>query len=442
MKRTGTIAPWKDAEGRQRYRARVRLGDGSRPWIPVPDGYSEARAREFASHVQEQEDARGELLAAKQARARERARVERVACKGETSDAWAERYFDFQRESGLTDVRTKRSRWMKWISPRIGPKPIEAVTRDDIEDIRDALDAAVRAWEREGRAEDRIGGKAVMNVWSCLTSAFKAATSSKRRDLRVLTANPTLGVEPPGDAGSRKARRKPFVYPREAADVFACARIPMAWREVHACAAMLYLRPGELRVLTVGDVSLDARIVNVTKAWDYTEAEVKDPKTRNGVRRVPIEPALVPLLERLVANRAREELLLPVVSSVPDNSLGELFREHLKLAGVDRPELHEATRTHVQGNFRSWRDSGITWLAMTGLGVDRIMRRAGHDEVSTTMRYVKQAEDLGDALGVPFGPLPLSLVRSTGRSTEDPDTHAVAEIPPQPQRRARDSNPW
>jgi hypothetical protein len=48
------------------------------------------------------------------------------------------------------------------------------------------------------------------------------------------------------------------------------------------------------------------------------------------------------------------------------------------------------------------RDSGITYLAMMGLGVDRIMRRAGHDMVQTSMGYVKQAEDLSGELGAPF----------------------------------------
>ena len=63
----------------------------------------------------------------------------------------------------------------------------------------------------------------------------------------------------------------------------------------------------------------------------------------------------------------------------------------------------------MRANFRSWRDSGITWLAMLGLDVARIMRRAGHDDVGTTMGYVKQAEDLGGELGEPFGELPGAL---------------------------------
>jgi hypothetical protein len=46
----------------------------------------------------------------------------------------------------------------------------------------------------------------------------------------------------------------------------------------------------------------------------------------------------------------------------------------------------------VQANFRWWRDSGLTWLAMSGVGVDKIMRRAGHNMVQTTMGYFRQAE--------------------------------------------------
>ncbi|MCL2778279.1 MAG: hypothetical protein FWD73_09765 [Polyangiaceae bacterium] len=74
-----------------------------------------------------------------------------------------------------------------------------------------------------------------------------------------------------------------------------------------------------------------------------------------------------------------------------------------------RAELHTSTRTHVQANFRSLRDSGITWLAMSGLGIDKIMRRAGHDGIQTTMGYVKQTEDLTGDLGQPFAPLPKEL---------------------------------
>jgi hypothetical protein len=42
----------------------------------------------------------------------------------------------------------------------------------------------------------------------------------------------------------------------------------------------LYLRPGELKALTWGDVDVKAGVVHVTKAYDERTACVKPPKTR------------------------------------------------------------------------------------------------------------------------------------------------------------------
>jgi hypothetical protein len=123
--------------------------------------------------------------------------------------------------------------------------------------------------------------------------------------------------------------------------------------------------------------------------------------------------ALRPLLQRLVLGRPRTALAVPVLAAFGEDHLAEKFREHLTAAGLDRAELHATTQTHVRANFRSCRDSGITWLAMSGLGVDKICRRAGHDDVSTSMGYVKLAEDLSGTLGVPFAPLPSTLAAAS-----------------------------
>ena len=66
----------------------------------------------------------------------------------------------------------------------------------------------------------------------------------------------------------------------------------------------------------------------------------------------------------------------------------------------------------MQINFRSLRDTGITWLALAGTDLAKMPRRAGHDEPSTTMGYVKIAEDLTGSIGEPFPALPAELVPS------------------------------
>jgi hypothetical protein len=130
------------------------------------------------------------------------------------------------------------------------------------------------------------------------------------------------------------------------------------------------------------------------------------PKTRNGVRDVPIHPNLVPLLRRLVEGRQAAALLTPLVSQRREFERARSLRAHLALAKVTRPRLTENTATTMHVGFRSWRDTGITWLALAGVDVAKMQRRAGHDDIKTTMGYVKTAEDVAGLIGEPFPPLP------------------------------------
>jgi integrase len=199
-------------------------------------------------------------------------------------------------------------------------------------------------------------------------------------------------------------------YPSEASALLACRAVPLPWRETYAVAGYLYLRPGELRALTCGDVDFDAQVVHVTKAFDEGARETKAPKTRNGVRDVPIHPNLVPLLRRLVEGRQTADLLTPLVSQRSEYERAKTLRAHLALANVTRPRLTENTATTMHVGFRSWRDTGITWLALAGVDVAKMQRRAGHDNIATTIGYVKTAEDVAGAIGEPFPPLPVCLV--------------------------------
>jgi hypothetical protein len=61
-------------------------------------------------------------------------------------------------------------------------------------------------------------------------------------------------------------------------------------------------------------------------------------------------------------------------------------------------------------SFRSWRDTGITWLALAGVDGAKMQRRAGHDDIKTTIGYVKTAEDVSGSIGEPFPPPPACLV--------------------------------
>lgn len=406
-KRTGMLYPggtWPD--GSPRFRFRIRLADGSKSERrDVPQGMTEAQARMWIAGFQAEEDASGGMLGIKREKERERAQADGVACEGETADAWHARFLESRGEDRTSD---SGYRWSRWISPRIGHRPMATITREEVEAVRDALDAAILEQVKHGRARGRLSPKTALNIWATVTTAFKAACRAKQRDLRVREDNPCANVLPPERGDSR---RKEWIYPREFSTLMACVSVPIEWRELYALACFLYLRPGELYELRVRDLNLEIGDVHVTRAWDWEAREVKAPKTRNGVRHVPIPATLLPLLRRMTAGKQPDDKLVPVLEETgKERKTSETMRQHLRDAGVTSARLFADNATHMPIGFRSWRDTGITWLAIDGVDVIKMQRRAGHDTIETTMGYVKAAEDIGGLAGTPFPPLPPDLV--------------------------------
>ena len=98
------------------------------------------------------------------------------------------------------------------------------------------------------------------------------------------------------------------------------------------------------------------------------------------------------------------------------------MRAHLRTAGVTHARLFTDDATQMPIGFRSWRDTGITCLALASVDVVKMQRRAGHDTIQTTMGYVRAAEDVSGAAGSPFPELPRNLVWPndwTSSSAED-----------------------
>jgi len=128
---------------------------------------------------------------------------------------------------------------------------------------------------------------------------------------------------------------------------------------------------------------------------------------------LPIPAALVPLLKTMRGRSDGTAEVLPVLAGLNENRRAGWMRKHFEVAKLDRPRLKEESTTTMMVNFRSWRDTGITWLALMGVDVAKMQRRAGHDSISTTLGYVKMAEDLTGSIGDPFPALPAELLDET-----------------------------
>ncbi len=389
--RTGTVKLRGD-----HYDARITLNDGSRPWIHLPAGLTEKQARAKAVSLTETARKGGGVLVSKGGGG---------ASSDETFEVWAERWCKAREERGLTSVKDDRGRLRKWVFPHLGARPMVEIKRLDLERLVEELDASVRA--------ELLSWKTARNTWGVVSKMFDDACRSKTLALRVLTENPCVGIRGP-DEGVKKS--KSYLYPTEFARLVACPRVPIRWRRLFAVAIYTYTRAGELEALEKEDVDLDALTIHIYRAIDRSaDGEVKETKTNNP-RRIPIEEPLVPLLRLLLEETQGRRL----VDMPPACDLSPRLRQYLEWAGVSRAELFAGDKTRKAITFHDLRATGITWMAIRGDEPIKIMRRAGHENIVTTMGYVREAENLVAPIGAPFPPLPPELLESSAESSEGP----------------------
>lgn len=424
--RTGTLETCRDASGRKYFRGKVRLQDGSRSRVEIPEPkcYSETASRNHLEWAQEVEDTTHAIYKAKVAAlARRQANIAGAA--GESCDAWYERFKAYRRQE-VGSVDDDARRWSKWIAPHIGAKPIRTVTADDIENIRDALNAAVLAYEASGnvKGEGRLAPKTAQNIWTTLTTAMKYASTRKGpRELRVREpeGNPCRDMPPPRNGASK---RRHWLRPHQFVRFIAWLVLhDIAWAEAIAIGLYLHLRPGELHELRVKDLDLVAGEVRIRRAYDEREKVVKMPKTDEGIRTVTIPPTLLPLLERIARDGGAEDRVCPIVAALHEEARPKLLRKYLQEAGIDEPSFYVASATHIVIDFRSLRDSGITWRFLAGERVEVVQREAGHEKIETTLGYAKEVQDRRGRFGEPFPPLPSALIGPPAPSTPAAPVH-------------------
>ncbi len=316
---------------------------------------------------------------------------------------WWSTYLAYRDEHGLTSVKVM---YEAHILPVLGTKHPRDWTKADCEAVRDALDSKVKAgsWYSEDRKRIyKFAWKRAWNIWALFTSACKQASASKAPKLRVREDNPCLGVLPPNRG---KPKKKQWLYPAEFSQLLSCSSVPLRWRVMYAVLAYTYVRPSELKALQRKDIQLDVGLIDLTRAWSFEADEQKDTtKTPAGVRYIPIEAELMPLM-RTLCEAAPEPDDYLFATMPPPEDWADTFRAHLKRAGIDRQKLFEDTPTVKQITLYDLRASGITWRTLRGDDPRVIQAAAGHEKYATTEIYVRTAQVFKGRVGVPFPPLP------------------------------------
>ncbi len=396
-KRTGTI---ERAADNSRLRIRVTVSDSfgktRRPWLDIDPKFDDDAARRIAAKFSAEVDGKPWDPAQFDRRTKPSGPV--VTC-----DEYFEKLWLPSRVGKLASVSSDRGRWGKHIKPLIGDLPLSAVTSDTLRDVVEALDA--KASRGGGTGRDRFGKKTACNTWTIVSKMFGDACGSKIRDLRVLTANPALGVKPPDAPGEPE---KQWLFPSELEQLLTCHEVPLDRRRLYAVALYTYVRPGEVLAFLWGrSIDLPHRMLRVNRAYDQRAKRFNEWTKTGDSRHFAIEPLLLPLLSTMWQERRKPGLVFPLFGH-----LAEVLRADLMTAKVTRAALHVARPGAERIRFHDLRATGITYMAIRGDSDNDIRERAGHTDFETTLKYIRRGHLAlkSTGIGSPFAALPDCLL--------------------------------
>jgi integrase len=194
--------------------------------------------------------------------------------------------------------------------------------------------------------------------------------SWRRRDVGV---NPTDGLRLP----AVRCGRDRIASPAEAERLLAA--LVDTDRPLWGTAMYAGLRRGELMALRWRDVDLARGVIEVARAWDPKEHEMVAPKSKAGLRRVPIPAALRAYLTPLkLASGANSEALVFGLRDRPFSASSVAERAHRAWAAakLEPISLHECRHTFA------------SLMIAAGVNAKALSTFMGHANISITLdRY-------------------------------------------------------
>jgi integrase len=167
-------------------------------------------------------------------------------------------------------------------------------------------------------------------------------------------------------------------------------------------AAFCGLRFGEISGLTVKNIDFVRRIIHVRHSYCQHSRQLKDPKTKAGVRDVPMPRHVVALVRNWIDNHHQ------------DNEMGLAFHRTLNLGKIDginsenfhqnywRPLLNRAGLADGDSfHFHALRHFAASWMIENHMPLTEVARVLGHAKFDMTLQVyahpVNPADSLRDA---------------------------------------------
>ena len=269
-----------------------------------------------------------------------------------------------------------RQRYGKHISPLIGSRRIQDVRPEHIGEIF---------------ARQRRAGLAAWSISGTQTIISAILTFSLSRG--YIVANPLARlarIEKPRQVAQREPRRLSDEELRRL-----CSEATPRYQPIVTALAWTGLRVSEALALRWEDIDFEEREVRVRFQLD-AKGVPKRPKTRAGVRSVP----LLPLLEQTLRAHRKAQLAVGLAGGeqlVFTTATGRALDRHNVrnrgiVAAAEKAGLHDAGNTTI--TTHDLRRTFISHLIL-GLGLDpvRVAKIAGHSNVSVTLNTYAEEFD-------------------------------------------------
>jgi len=298
----------------------------------------------------------------------------------DAADLWFRSKSD-RRPSHVADLRARLD---KHILPRIGALRLDRITVGAVEKLRDDLrsggyaprtiNTIIRIIGAVFRAAIRRG-EAVSNPVERVEHAFMAARELRSSEDEGASNDDTISPDAILSPGEIRAMLN--------------AATPGLYRTLFTTAALTGARSGELFALRWGDLEIPKNgpaylYVRRTVSWARVKGEdirprYYPPKTRAGLRKIPIPAELVSTLRawKLQCPATNDELVFPATDGRPirrSNALRYGLWSALRRAGLRRVNMH------------SLRHSFASALIMGGAAVTEVQSLLGHASPAITLR--------------------------------------------------------
>ena len=166
-----------------------------------------------------------------------------------------------------------------------------------------------------------------------------------------------------------------------------------------ACIMLLAgLRRGELTALTWFDIDFKNKIINVNKSYDFKQCELKETKTKAGMRKIPMNDFLCDLLLEAKKHSNGSYVVQKAyggrMTETAWKRLFESYMEALRVAdGADENSLCFADECFEEFTAHQLRHTYCSMLQWSGVDIKTAQELMGHSEYGVTANIYTHVDD-------------------------------------------------